>query len=305
VPYTNNANKLQNLDVWIPAQDGSSIPTPSTRPKNGKGVWVIFIHGGAWRDPLVSSSSFSPTVTALGSTHDSSIFSLASEPDSSPRIAGIASLNYSLTRKIEDDEEPSHQAKHPDHILDVLKALSYLQALAGFGSNYVLLGHSCGATLSLQVIMQRSRWITSQSSENAELRDIAKPIAVIGLNGLYDMPALVHSPGPDHTHLQSLYEIFIRKAFGDDEEGWKAISPVTVEDWKNEWKEGVKIVLAQSKEDTLVSYEQLERMRRSLLASKSEGLELGELTAGGDHNDLWEKGDRLAEIVVEVVKSLP
>ena len=50
IPYIANANALQSLDVWIPATD-KTVPESSDLPAS-KGLWVIYIHGGAWRDPL-------------------------------------------------------------------------------------------------------------------------------------------------------------------------------------------------------------------------------------------------------------
>lgn len=302
VPYTSNANSLQNIDIWIPAA-GKAVqeaPKDSDLPVQ-EGLWVIYIHGGAWRDPLVTSSSFAPTVKELASTHPS-FFS---------KVAGIASINYSLSphphhpsdpappKDPNQPLDPSRQAKHPDHIVDILTGLSYLQSKAGFGSNYVLLGHSCGATLALQVAMSHSKW-----GPKATALGVPKPKAIIGLNGLYDMPKLIREPGEKHAGLKSVYEAFTRLAFGDDEKVWQTISPISVGDWKAEWEDASKVVLVQSKEDSLVPYWQLEDMQKKLLGSKAEAVEIRELEASGDHNELWQRGDRLAEIVVEVAKSL-
>jgi acetyl esterase/lipase len=299
VAYTPNANQLQNLDIWIPASSDDS-PLPCALPTN-QGLWVIYIHGGAWRDPLVTSSSFAPTIVELKAKHPS-IFS---------SIAGIASINYSLSPFPQHPTDPappkeagmplnaSRQAMHPDHIVDVLKGLAYLQSKAGFGSNYILLGHSCGATLAFQVAMSHSNWGASAMD-----LQVAKPKVIIGLNGLYDMPKLIREPGEKHLHLKAAYEGFTRLAFGDDEKVWGAMSPISVGHWKNEWVEGEKVVFVQSHEDTLVPYWQTKDMQEKFISSKSEALVVEELGANGDHNELWSKGERLAEIVVEVVNSL-
>ena len=295
VPYTTDPNSLQNLDVWIPLTAGAAAPEPSAIPARD-GIWVIYIHGGAWRDPLVDSSSFAPTISHL-------------KPPIEDSVAGFASLNYSLSphpshpthpAPPKDPNQPldsSRQAKHPEHILDVLTGLAYLQAKFGFGSNYVLLGHSCGATLAFQVAMDHAKW-------GASVPSVKKPKAIVGLNGIYDMPNLIKNPKEKHKELSPLYEAFTRLAFGDNEKEWHDFSPIAVGDWASEWSERAKAFLVQSHEDTLVPYNQLEGMQKQLQKSKGAGLEDIELEAGGDHNDLWKKGDRLAEIVAEAVKSL-
>jgi acetyl esterase/lipase len=296
VPYTTNANALQNLDIWIPAPDNTTQtpPDPKLLPTS-QGLWVIYIHGGAWRDPLVTSSSFDATVSNLATSH----------PDTLKHISGIASINYSLSPRTTDKNDPSYsddssrQAKHPGHIVDVLTALSYLQHKAKFSNNYILLGHSCGATLAFQVAMSHAKWGSSATALKTE-----KPVAVVGLNGLYDMPTLIREPGEKHAHLGSLYETFTRLAFGDDEKVWSEISPISVEDWASEWVEGKKIFLVQSKEDSLVPYRQTADMKEALESSKASGCASSELEAGGDHNDLWKEGGRLAEIIAEVVTTL-
>ncbi|TVY80600.1 Kynurenine formamidase [Lachnellula suecica] len=286
VPYTPNANRLQNIEIWIPAPKDTpqEAPESSSFPIS-KGVWVIYIHG----------------VKELAAQH-SSIFSA---------VAGIASINYSLSphpqhptdpappKDASKPLDPSRQAKHPDHIIDVLSGLSYLQSKARFGNNYVLLGHSCGATLAFQVAMSHAKW----GPEASSLR-VAKPKAIVGLNGLYDMPTLIHEPGDKHAGLKAVYEAFTRLAFGDDEEVWNKISPISVNRWKEEWEEAIRIVFVQSHEDNLVPYWQLVDMRKKLMASKADAVEVKELEASGDHNELWQKGSRLAEIVLEVVRSL-
>lgn len=195
--------------------------------------------------------------------------------------------------------DKSRVATHPDHIFDVLTALAFLQERYHFGSNYVLAGHSCGATLALQVAMNHERWV-----DNAWGLKVAKPKIIIGLNGLYDMPKLIKSPGDKHEKLAPVYTAFMKLAFGADEKVWHDICPASVDNWAEEWEEGTEIILAQSLEDVLVPYFQTEDMLRRLNASKSEHLVVREVQSTGDHNFLWEDGKRLAKIILEAVEGL-
>lgn len=295
VPYKADANARQNLDVWIPrAESLTDIPLPSSS-LDKKGLWVIYIHGGAWRDPRVTSASFEPTVKHL----------LSKMNTFADKLGGIASINYSLSpidtpsKDAAEANDLSRQTMHPAHIVDVLTGIKLLQDKAGFGSNYILAGHSCGATLAFQVAMEHSRW-----GQEAARLGVAKPKCIIGLNGLYDMTTLIREPDATHARLKVEYERFTRQAFGGDEKVWHAICPISVRDWATEWSEGVRVILVQSKEDSLVPYSQLDGFRTSLLGSKAVKLEVKEMNANGDHNNLWEAGDRLAEVVQEAVDSL-
>ncbi|KAK4186109.1 Alpha/Beta hydrolase protein [Podospora australis] len=295
VPYVPGSDVfLQSLHVWLPASvvgkdevPDASVPLPSSR----KGRWVVYIHGGAWRDPKIDASSFAPTAIRI-------LQAASSETKSgSGPIAGVASLNYRLSPHPEhptDKPDPSREAKHPDHISDVLAGLSFLQRLGGASGKWVLSGHSCGATLAFQAVMDPSRWGLST--------EIAKPAVIVGLNGLYDLYGFITAPPAKYAGLRDAYEEFVSGAFGEDRDVWKKACPATAEKWADEWKGGKRVVLVQSREDTLVPYDQLEKMGAYL--SKSSSLDIKEMQAGGDHDDIWQKGDRLAEILYDVALGL-
>ncbi|GAB7353462.1 hypothetical protein MBLNU459_g3922t1 [Dothideomycetes sp. NU459] len=299
VPYVANANALQNIDVWVPASrfPGCEEPAASSPPPPG-GIWIVYIHGGAWRDPLVSSTSFTATVRNC----------LRQRSKSLDKVAGFASINYSLSphphhptcpSPPKDPNQPldtSRQAKHADHILDVLTALKFLQDEAKFGSNYVLLGHSCGATLAFQVAMHAKTW-----GQDAAALETAKPQRIVGLNGIYDLPSLIENPGAIHAPLKPLYAAFTELAFGSDTRVWRDVSPMSVTDWAAEWTEGVEVVIVQSKEDSLLPYSQTANMMEKLEASKAPSLTVREIDADGDHNALWQNGDRLADIIDSIL----
>ena len=288
VPYVPEALSLQNLDVWIPPTPDSGAAAPAaaslpTRP----GRWIIFIHGGAWRDPRVSSSAFEPAAHNL-------LRRIAAGGD--VPVAGLASLNYRLSAYPNRPSDPSREAVHPGHVADVLAALVFLQGVGGATDGYILSGHSCGATLAFQASMAPSRWAEGLPTPLA-------PAVLVGLNGLYDLEGFVANPPASHADLAEGYEEFTRGAFGPDRAVWRAACPATAQGWVPEWKRGRKVVLVQSREDTLVPYEQLDSMRGYLVAAHAP-FAVEELTAGGDHDEIWQKGTRLAEIYEEVLTGL-
>jgi len=308
VPYVKGGHELQTLDLWLPSP---SLSTPSTEgeqdapeqvllsQKNNTANkdWIVYIHGGAWCDPHIRAHSFGFTLHHL----------LNKFPSAFHNIAGIASLNYTLSpSEHHGGGTPSRSGKHPDHIVDVLRGLAFIQNVAGFKENYVLLGHSCGATLAFQVLMNVARWSPSPEppSATAKVAHVAKPSTVIGLDGLYDLPGLIKDPGEKHARWIPEYEAFTRFAFGDNQKTWYDISPVSVKDWVAEWgPEHGTVVLVQSKDDTLVPYRQLEGMREALKPpAVDESIVVFELPAKGDHDSLWQTGDQIAGIIDEVLK---
>ncbi|KAH7139582.1 Alpha/Beta hydrolase protein [Dactylonectria estremocensis] len=302
VPYVSSATHLHTLYLWVPRanEDASSPPPPAHKIPGTTGKWIVYLHGGAWRDPLVDSSSF-----------DTAALKILAAKSTIP-IAGVASVNYPLSSHPNhpthpapprDPSEPvdvARTAKHPDHIIAVLTALAYLQREHGIIHDYILAGHSCGATLAFQATMDAQRWNVLESDKKI-VPAIKKPSVLVGLNGLYDLAHFLQRPDESHTALVPAYDAFTKGAFDDDEKVWKLVCPTDVEDWSKEWPEGKTVFLVQSPDDELVPYSQTGLMKGR--PAKTSNVEVNEIDASGRHNDLWKEGDRLAEILFEVVQA--
>ena len=235
-------------------------------------------------------------------------------------IAGFASINYSLSPypthstspsppKDGRPPDPAHTAKHPQHLSDVVTALGWLQRVFSFNQNYILCGHSCGASIAFQTIigaMLKDAHLTSL--------DFVRPSALLGLNGLYDLPSLVDDPGDDQKPFVSIYESLIKGAFGpaDDEDrtAWKIVSPALYgpgyrRDWEAEWPEGRYIALAQSKQDGLVPGSQTFSMLKRLEGEGQGKLRIIESSAlNGDHDHAWKDGRDFALILEQAIAYL-
>ena len=155
--------------------------------------------------------------------------------------------------------------------------------------SYILTGHSAGACLAFQAILQPPRHHGLDY-----LPDAPCPAAILGLNGLYDLPALVNGLDAAHEHLRGEYERFLSNAFGTDKGKWPAASPARFDpaDIAERIRQGKAprlIVLDQSTEDQLVPVNQTERLEANL--SKVRGLRVvhgHRLT--GKHDAAWEQG---------------
>nr|CAB91727.2 conserved hypothetical protein [Neurospora crassa] len=315
---------LQTLDMWIPISPAAlswGKPTPNTLLGDGaKAPWLIYIHGGAWRDPAIDSSSFDASATKI-------LSDLAQQPleQRKKTVAGIASINYRLSphpnHPSSDPYDPNRTAKHPDHVADVLTALGFLKNYFGM-KEYVLAGHSCGATLALQACMSPERWGLAGTAEwRAGWYNVAKPKAVVGFNGLYDLAGFIADPPKGYERWKEAYREFVVGAFGKKEEDWKKVCPGSIaEGWVREWnltqqqQQGEewkkrKVVLVQSLEDSLVPVEQTEGMAEYLerenqkVADEDKKVEVVVLREekGGDHDEVWKKGERLGEILLGVL----
>lgn len=282
IHYGNESN-LNTLQTCIPR------PTSANDQKR---IWIVYIHGGAWYDP-------DQTATTFDKAQDILLKSPAEE-----HIAGFASINYRLSpapwhsTSPSNPGDPARNARHPDHINDVLAGILHLQETYRFEGRYLLVGHSCGACLALQVLMKRY-WGVQYESTSALQLNVVPPLAVLGIEGLYDLPALVqyHSDG-------TFYRNFVEAAFGSKEADWKAASPTSA-DLNETWQDGKLVVIAHSHEDELVEWEQPDLMMKSLSSqgfkeSGSRRAKLLELR--GKHDQVWEEGYEAARAIEFAVK---
>ena len=149
VPYTENSNKRQTFTVYLPKTSenaeliGQQVRWLPRRNSQSKiPTWLVHIHGGAWRDPFLTSASIEAAVSHA-----------FSEPDKP--LDAIVSLNYTLspfpTHPIvpydperDNHSDPSRDARHPDHVRDILRAFFHLRKFGLGDGSYILKGHSAG-----------------------------------------------------------------------------------------------------------------------------------------------------------------
>jgi kynurenine formamidase len=317
IPYMLNANRLQNLSIYLPRtpETSSLVGTPASfLPGSGSEPGLtryhVHIHGGAWRDPQLTSASIEPAVAHAFSASD------VSAP-----VSAVASINYTVSPfsytappvmarppvpydPIKDNHsDPAREAIHPQHVSDVLHGLARLRSFGLTDGSYVLSGHSCGACIAFQAILQAPRYYGL-----GHLPDAPCPAALLGLNGLYDLPGLVNGLGASHEHLRDDYEMLLSSAFGADQDKWPGASPARFEpeDVAGRARSGKAprlVVLDQSAEDQLVPMNQLERIKANL-ASVS-GLRVVEVhRCTGKHATPWEQGVMIWESLQDTFRLL-
>lgn len=263
----NTQHDRQIVGISIPDQP----PDPSTNPR-----WVIFIHGGGWRDPKQTYKDFNPTLN-LFLKDDSNKSTLS-------RISGFASIEYSLSPSPNHpDPAPNRNVKHPKHVEEVCYALGWLSGNYYIGYDYVLVGHSAGATMVFQIAM------------GMFVNTFKPPAAVVGLAGIYDIPWFIANVG--HPERYEPYQQMIAGAFGDDEEVWRNASPALRGDLLGRWTRWrtEKVILSHSTRDGLVEVDQTERLRDIL---EQHGIAIAaDLRPTSTHDEMWQNGRDVVDAI--------
>lgn len=273
----------------------------------------VHVHGGAWRDPLLSASTIEATVA-----HE---FKSSGSP-----IEAIISLNYTISPYPSHPTEPydpwdgkdpanlkvpaaerdtAREARHPMHIHDALLAFTRLRSIGLKDDSYVLSGHSCGACISFQTVLQPpAYWGLS------EVPPPPRPAALVGLNGLYDLQALAHDLGPSHESLATVYQEFQTIAFDEDGGSWFRVSPAQFD--RDLLREPVAkgdssvpslVVVDQSGNDELVPMNQITRMQQHLMDIRGIRAIVGKMCVGA-HAAPWKEGYMIWETVQDVLALL-
>jgi kynurenine formamidase len=254
-------------------------------PFANSNIWIVFIHGGGWQAPQQTWKDIDPTFNFF--INETEKFTRAR------RIKGFASIDYGLSRFL--DSTPGHNYKHPQHVQDVIKALVWLSRYDKFDAvdnkkEYILIGHSAGATMAFQILMGLVDLPAS----------LQMPVAVIGTSGIYDIPLFVSDP--QHPERYEPYRDMIVRAFGDDEASWKSASPA-LSGGRPSWKiEERIVVLSHSVEDELVELEQSEKMWDVVTRS---GVRNGRLLkTTGQHDEGWKNGRDIVNAIEVAVMEL-
>lgn len=203
------------------------------------------------------------------------------------------SIDYRLSHHPDFPQPPDSTKKdefrdalHPDHIWDVSSALERLQEKYNINNDYVLIGHSAGATLAFQ-------FVNGAASLG---RNIPQPSAIVGISGIYDLIGL-------SDRFKGSYDFFIKGAFGDERDEWEHASPTRFPGkYGKEWPLGKLALLAWSPEDTLIDEPEIINMSQKL---SSDGVRVTvDRTLHGEHDFVWQDGAQLSRLVITALETL-
>ncbi|KIV85110.1 hypothetical protein PV11_00845 [Exophiala sideris] len=292
--YHFGSHDLQEVLVWRPPE----------KPQHSL-FWIVFIHGGAWEDPEIKARNFAEPAVSILLSEEAPRLDL---PKDKP--LAVASLSYRLSPHPDHPQDPSStqssSLRNPDHINDVYSGLEILHRQYRLTEhNYILIGHSCGATLAFQAL--------KRCHENAAF---PPPMAVVGMAGIYHLSDLLenHKHGP----YADVYASFLKGAFGDDETVWRQASPACWPDHHPDVRKiyaGRTLLLVVADGDDLVEPQQRETMRSSIIGGSEpidskDPLDRGkpchysEMSVPGGHDEMWLIGERMVEVIQRALQVL-
>ncbi|GAA5990562.1 hypothetical protein JCM10908_003130 [Rhodotorula pacifica] len=283
LPYAGAQSPRQALDLYLPFSSSSTSPPPL----------LVYVHGGAWRSE--SKEDFRKTLAPL-------LLKQTNLP--------LAILDYRLA--------PSDP--HPAQITDVLSGLDLLTAstlLPGEGdspkwdrSRIILLGHSAGAFMCLQVLFDPPKGSCSPPASK-QVRDAVEKAFLI--DGIYDLPSLLDE--------YPSYLSFVSDAFGppssvDAEEDASSSSssaqiPYALESparWSipsTAHARRTELHILHSKEDELLSLAQPDFLlqRLSSLGAFRDRVKVDyETLKGGHYEVVHTKAEALARYVAQALE---
>lgn len=278
-------NDLQTLGIWDFAENSNTTTVDDDK------YWLVFIHGGAWRDPEVDLHSFEPTISHLLGDEYKAL--------TDAKIAGFASINYRLSAHPDFPQDPAttpqnqlRDAKHPQHIEDAVAGLTLLHSLRPLGGRYILTGHSCGGFMIYQTLMGKQGAVPSPLP-------FPPPTAIVAFEGIFDLNGL-------NNRKEGGYTGFISRAFGDDRKAWDLVSPGLFNGFADSWTTAESqrriAVIAQSPEDTLIDIDEAINMDENLRKNGLQQMLFTDLT--GDHDVVREEGVHTARVLAKTIEAL-
>lgn len=226
---------------------------------------IVFIHGGAWRDPNNTFLDFNELVGYLLEKYN------------------LIGVNYRL----------SPEYKHPYHLVDVARAIAKIQTIVGSDSDYSFVGHSVGATLLLQLLNYQDIITLGGAGHDESDGNLIERLPKLLLNihsiffvdGIYDIGDLIAEYGAP-------YKAFVDSAF-QDEKHYMEASQMT---WSisKMFDYAVQPVVIQSTQDELLSTRQSEAFLEFLKKREISAEYL--FGDWGKHEEIYRRRE-LAEII--------
>ncbi|EDO17654.1 hypothetical protein Kpol_1004p28 [Vanderwaltozyma polyspora DSM 70294] len=232
--------------------------------KNCKHLGIIFIHGGAWVDPLNTSNDFkgiAGEISKVIENNNTQGFNIS-----------MFGIEYRLSPSV----------KHPIHITDVITNTYKLINEYKIDILYIV-GHSVGATLGLQLATDNRDYLIKYSSQLHLIRSTIQGLFL--LDGIYSLQELLKE--------YPTYDSFISKAFTNYELEFQ--DPKEYLDKEQQFIKNLSFYIIHSFQDELLTLRQTDYLVE-LLKAKEISFNLS-ISDYGRHNDVY-INDRVAKLII-------
>lgn len=159
--------------------------------------------------------------------------------------------------------------------------MEYLESSYAINQNYILIGHSAGGTMALEL----------------QSPSLPVPAVVLGIAGIYDFEGLLKA----HDH--PAYQEFMENAF-PDKSTWMKAAPFTNYSPDNLYEKAKLVAISSSGDDELVEPGQAISMLERIASGPLPKGNVHFLKATGTHDEIWGSGSILAGLVKDVVELL-
>ncbi|GMG20832.1 unnamed protein product [Ambrosiozyma monospora] len=163
---------------------------------------IVFLHGGAWRDPTNTYKDFDKLVDQIDLELNNGNGTFISKGDSDFQSEDCYNIDlYSIDYRL------SPEVKHPEHLKDVLLALNYIRE--ELNEDMVsLVGHSVGATLITQLCCPVEELCKLFGGHNYQRLPLPKISHVMYLDGIYQVEDMIKE--------YPSYLFFVKEAFKNE-----------------------------------------------------------------------------------------
>ncbi|GME85438.1 unnamed protein product [Ambrosiozyma monospora] len=285
--------QIHHYDNKSPRQVLKHYQIAQTSHKNC--VPIVFIHGGAWRDPTNTYKDFDKLVDQIDlelNNGDNTFISKDVLESKDCHMVDLYSIDYRL----------SPEVKHPDHLKDVFLALNYMAENLKVGE-ISLVGHSVGATLITQLSYRLNPELLKLFDNTFEWFLLPHFSQIMYLDGIYQIEDMVKE--------YPSYLSFVNEAFNTEDDYLNNCNDVkfnldeAASDKCQRIYASVKnLYLIHSTRDELLSLRQPQLFYKYL--TEEVGVEKSKISQLyldlGKHNDVYQH-PRVAKMIVDFLFS--
>lgn len=225
-----------------------------------KVINVVFIHGGAWRDPNNTCEDFDKIVEYWDGFNETQ------------KSIKVYSIDYRLSQE--------NGGPFPGSLHDVLKALNEIKKTFGTNNDdIIMIGHSVGCTFMTQILEYKDILKKLGQEKEASSYDIPTIRKVVFMDGIYNIKEMLNE--------YPAYDFFVKEEFETVENGIKFCNSVGTSSFPERYNDIEQIIILHSNQDELLSLKQPKKFIEWL---ENNNINVDKVIYGdfGEHNNVYQ-----------------